>query len=131
MGGERGQKKTRDDQLVVLGELPPNVVDTGSMIKEGHPALNPYLRKKLSMTVGGTQWEETGFEEYQLNEMERMQEKTTETTEEEQLDSFKKSFIQNRKNYEAIREQARQELEKEEINWSAYDQYAKSLSEQA
>lgn len=126
--GEQGQKKTRDDQLIVFGELPPSVVDTGSMIKDGHPALNPYLRNKLSMSLGGTQWEETGFEEYQLNEMERLQEKTTATTDEEQLDLFKNSFIQNRKNYEAVRERARSELEKEGVNWSAYDQYAKSLS---
>jgi len=134
--GKRNGKKTRGDQMVVAsGELPPSIVDTGSMMKEGHPALNAYLRGQLAMKIGGTQWHEAGFEEYQQEEMQRLQAHmvgdhiTDEITDQDQqLDSLRNSFIQNRSNYEAIKEQARKKCEEEGVDWAPLDQYAKTLN---
>lgn len=121
-------KKIRDqEKLADLDHIPPNLVDTGAMLREGHPALNQFLREKLKMRdFSGGQWAEYGHYEHQIEEIERMQDKSTEEDDDEHIKKLKEAFIENRKNYEAVKEEAKRQLEKEGVNWVAFDQWTKT-----
>jgi len=129
-GNEEAYVKSRSRETGLNDFLPPNVIDTGSLLKEGHPALNRYMREIFKMKDFGTsQWSEAGAFEHTLQQMERLQDKSVAVDEDDHVKTLQQSFIDNRRNYEAIKDEAKRQLDEEGVDWRAFDQLMKTTSD--
>lgn len=119
------EAKSRTRETSLDDSAPPNIVDTASMIKDGHPALTPYVRNRLEMKdYGMSQWMEAGAFEENLSQIDRLHAKTRlpekklEGCSDEEFNALAKAYIENRKRYEAVRDEAIKQLNEEGIDWN-------------
>lgn len=102
-----------------LNGMPPSLIDTMSMLKDDHPAINAFAKKELQQqSFSGAVWTEKDVIDYELRQLGRLQGQADDEEDRKNFEELKQGFINNRKQYEEIRDRAIAELQLESASYS-------------
>jgi len=105
--------------------IPPSIVDTGALVREGHPAFTSYLRDRYQMgELGQSQWVEKDAFQHSLEMMDKLQASSQQEDNKDEFITLRNAFLDNRKNFEALKKKAEEMLDSEQgPDWRQENQW--------